>query len=199
MSDRYPFSVSADEFVGKRVLVTGGTKGIGAAIVRRFQLSGALVATTARSAPSNFDSSTLFVQADTGNAEGVQEVVNKLKSEWNGIDILVHNVGGTEAKPGGFEAMTDEDWEQILNLNLLGAVRLDRAFLPGMLERKSGVIVHISSVSHRLPFSNSTLAYASAKGALIPTARDLLKESPQTVCVSSWSHRASSKHQEHME
>jgi hypothetical protein len=70
MSEVYPFSVSADEFAGKRVLVTGGTKGIGAAIVRRFQLSGALVATTARSAPPSLDSSTLFVKADTGNAEG---------------------------------------------------------------------------------------------------------------------------------
>jgi NAD(P)-dependent dehydrogenase (short-subunit alcohol dehydrogenase family) len=88
---------------------------------------------------------------------------------------LVNNVGGTETKPGGFEALTDEDWQNILNINLLAAVRLDRAFLPGMIERGSGVIIHISSVSHRLPFSNSTLAYAAAKGALSTYSKGLAK------------------------
>jgi NAD(P)-dependent dehydrogenase (short-subunit alcohol dehydrogenase family) len=70
----------------------------------------------------------------------------------------VNNVGGTETKPGGFESLTDEDWQNLLNVNLLAAVRLDRAFLPGMIERKSGVVIHVSSILHRLPFSNSTLA-----------------------------------------
>src|SRR6201998_2217660 len=58
---------------------------------------------------------------------------------------------------------------------LLAAVRLDRAFLPGMIERKSGVVIHISSVAHRLPFSNSTLAYAAAKGALSTYSKGLAK------------------------
>jgi NAD(P)-dependent dehydrogenase (short-subunit alcohol dehydrogenase family) len=62
-----------------------------------------------------------------------------------------------------------------LNVNLLAAVRLDRAFIPGMLERKSGVVIHVSSVSHRLPFSNSTLAYAAAKGALTTYSKGLAK------------------------
>jgi NAD(P)-dependent dehydrogenase (short-subunit alcohol dehydrogenase family) len=75
---------------------------------------------------------------------------------------LVNNVGGTETKAGVFEVLSDEDWQRILEVNLLAAVRLDRAFLPGMIERKSGVVIHISSVQHRLPFSNSTLAYAAA-------------------------------------
>jgi NAD(P)-dependent dehydrogenase (short-subunit alcohol dehydrogenase family) len=77
MTTAYPFSVLNDEFKGKRVLVTGGTKGIGAAIVRRFQLSGAFVATTARSAPPEDQGSTLFVKADIGTVSGVQEVVNR--------------------------------------------------------------------------------------------------------------------------
>jgi NAD(P)-dependent dehydrogenase (short-subunit alcohol dehydrogenase family) len=58
---------------------------------------------------------------------------------------------------------------------LLAAVRLDRAFIPGMIERRSGVVIHISSVSHRLPFSNSTLAYAAAKGALSTYSKGLAK------------------------
>ncbi len=171
----YPFSFLPQEFKGKRVLITGGTKGVGAATVQRFQMSGALVATTARSAYSEGDSSLLFVKADIGTSSGVQEVVDRVEREWGGIDILVNNVGGTETKPGGFEALTDEDWQNILNINLLAAVRLDRAFLPGMIERGSGVIIHIASVAHRLPFSNSTLAYAAAKGALSTYSKGLAK------------------------
>jgi NAD(P)-dependent dehydrogenase (short-subunit alcohol dehydrogenase family) len=71
--------------------------------------------------------------------------------------------------------LTDEDWQNLLNVNLLAAVRFDRAFLPGMIERGSGVVVHVSSVSHRLPFSNSTLAYAAAKGALSTYSKGLAK------------------------
>ena len=166
MTISYPFVVSVDEFKGKRVLVTGGTKGIGAAIVRRFELSGASVATTARSEPAAGQTPALSIKADLGTASGVQSVVDRIQHEWGGLDVLVNNVGGTETKPGGFEVLSDEDWQSILEVNLLAAVRFDRAFLPGMIERKSGVVIHISSIAHRLPFPNSTLAYAAAKGAL---------------------------------
>ncbi|HEY2679028.1 MAG TPA: SDR family oxidoreductase [Steroidobacteraceae bacterium] len=170
----YDFKVQSDEFAGKRVLVTGGTKGIGAALVRRFQLGGAQVATTGRTSP-NKASAALFIAADIGEVAGVQTVIDRIHAEWGGLDILINNVGGTETKPGGFEALIDEDWQHILNVNLLAAVRLDRAFIPGMLERKSGVVIHVSSVSHRLPFSNSTLAYAAAKGALATYSKGLAK------------------------
>jgi NAD(P)-dependent dehydrogenase (short-subunit alcohol dehydrogenase family) len=163
----YPFSYLPDEFDGKRVLITGGTKGVGAATVQRFKMSGALVATTARSESSE--------KADLGTASGVREVVDRIEREWGGIDILVNNVGGTETKPGGFEVLTDQDWQTVLNINLLAAVRLDRAFLPGMIERKSGVVIHVSSISHRLPFSNSTLALSAAKGALSTYSKGLAK------------------------
>jgi NADPH:quinone reductase-like Zn-dependent oxidoreductase len=172
MTNSYPFTVFGDEFKGKRVLVTGGTKGVGAAIVRRFALSGASVATTARSEAAHGQDSALFTKADIGTARGVQNVVDCILREWGGLDILVNNVGGTKTKAGGFEVLSDEDWQRILEVNLLAAVRLDRAFLPGMIERKSGVVIHISSVAHRLPFSNSTLAYAAAKGASERCASD---------------------------
>ena len=68
MTNSYPFVVFGDEFKGKRVLVTGGTKGVGEAIVRRFELSGASVATTARSAPAPGLAPALFIQADLGTA-----------------------------------------------------------------------------------------------------------------------------------
>jgi len=175
MTNSYPFTVFGGEFKGKRVLVTGGTKGIGEAIARRFALSGASVATTARSEAAHGQDSALFVKTDIGTARGVQNVVDCIQREWSGLDILVNNVGGTETKAGGFEVLSDEDWQRILEVNLLAAVRLDRAFLPGMIERKSGVVIHISSIQHRLPFSNSTLAYAAAKGALATYSKGLAK------------------------
>ena len=185
MTNSYPFVVSVDEFKGKRALVTGGTKGIGAAIVRRFELSGASVATTARSEPAVGQTPALSIKADLGTARGVQSVVDRTQHEWGGLDVLVNNVGGTETKPGGFEVLSDEDWQSILEVNLLAAVRLDRAFLPGMIERKSGVVIHISSIAHRLPFPNSTLAYATSKGALSTYSKGLAKAvAPKGVRVT---------------
>jgi NAD(P)-dependent dehydrogenase (short-subunit alcohol dehydrogenase family) len=186
LTNSYPFAVFGDEFKGKRVLVTGGTKGIGEAIVRRFALSGASVATTARSEAAHGQDSILFVKADLGTARGVQNVVDRIQREWGGLDVLVNNAGGTETKAGGFEVLTDEDWQTILDVNLLAAVRLDRAFLPGMIERKSGVVIHISSVAHRLPFPNSTLAYAAAKAALTTYSKGLAKAvAPKGVRVTT--------------
>jgi NAD(P)-dependent dehydrogenase (short-subunit alcohol dehydrogenase family) len=180
----YPFSYLPQEFQGKRVLITGGTRGIGAATVLRFQMGGASVATTARTSPSSNAPRVEFIKADLGTTSGVAEVVDRVMRKWGGIDILVNNLGATDTKPGGFEALNDEDWQNILNVNLLAAVRLDRAFLSGMIERRSGVIIHIASVAHRLPFSNSTLAYAAAKGALSTYSKGLAKGvAPQGVRV----------------
>src|ERR1700761_8088622 len=109
MTKPYPFSTSADEFADKRVLVTGGTRGIGAAVVRRFQLAGARVATTARSAPAHTLDGVLFIPADIGTAAGVEALVSRL-TDWGGLDILVSNAGGVETKPGGFESLSDADW-----------------------------------------------------------------------------------------
>lgn len=175
MINSYPFSVSVEEFKNKRVLVTGGTKGVGQAIVSRFQLGGALVATTARAPLLHGHTANLFIQADLATASGVHSLADRIRQEWGGLDVLVNNVGGTETKPGGFEVLTDEDWQKVLELNLMAAVRLDRAFIPGMIERRSGVIIHISSIAHRLPFSNSTLAYAAAKGALSTYSKGLAR------------------------
>ena len=175
MTNDYPFSVSGDEFKDKRVLVTGGTKGIGEAFARRFQLSGALVATTARSRSPHDQTVDLFVQADLATASGVRSVAERIRQEWGGLDVLVNNAGGTETKPGGFEVLSDEDWQHILDLNLLAAVRLDRIFIPGMIERRSGVVIHISSIAHRMAFSNSTLAYSAAKGALSTYSKGLAR------------------------
>jgi len=149
---------------------------MGQAMVRRFTLSGASVATTARSPLPEGQAVALFVQTDIGTAAGVQEVISGIQQEWAGLDILV-NMWGIRCSNGGYKALSDDDWQKALNVNLLASVRLDRAFLPGMIERKSGVILHISSIQHRLPLYDATLAYAAAKGALNTYNKGLAKRS----------------------
>src|SRR5437773_2062484 len=70
----------------------------------------------------------LFVQTDIGTAAGVQDVISRIQQEWSGLDILVNNVGGSDAPNGGYKALSDDDWQKALNVNLLASVRLDRAF-----------------------------------------------------------------------
>jgi NAD(P)-dependent dehydrogenase (short-subunit alcohol dehydrogenase family) len=176
----------SSEFAGKRALVTGGTKGIGEAIVNRLAAGGAIVATTARSPSTEPKASALFVQADIGSRTGVDAVVRAVKERLGGVDILVNNVGGSSAPSGGVLALSDDDWQTTLEANLMAAVRLDRAFLPGMLAQKSGVLIHISSIQRRLPLFEATLAYAAAKAALTTYSKGLSKEvGPKGVRVNS--------------
>jgi NAD(P)-dependent dehydrogenase (short-subunit alcohol dehydrogenase family) len=86
----------------------------------------------------------------------------------------------------GFAVLTDEDWQQALNQNLLAAVRLDRRLLPSMVQQGSGVIIHISSIQRRLPLFEATLAYAAAKAALSNYSKGLSNEvGPKGVRVVS--------------
>ena len=107
MENNYPFHVNAEEFKTKRVLVTGGTKGAGEAMVHRFLLSGAQVATAARSSLPKDQRPTLFVQTDLGSSAGIQQLADRILSEWGGVDILVNCVGGSDAPNGGYAALTD--------------------------------------------------------------------------------------------
>ena len=87
-------------------------------------------------------------------------------------------------RPAGFAVLDDEQWQKELNLNLLPAVRLDRALLPAMIEQGSGVIVHVTSIQRQLPLPASTIAYAAAKAALSNYSKGLSKEvSPKGVRV----------------
>ncbi len=171
---------------GLRALVTGGSRGLGAAVVQRLYEAGAQVIATARSVPADAPAGILHVPADLTTTEGVATVASAVQGRWGGLDILVNVVGGSSAPAGGFAALDDGHWADALNQNLMPAVRLDRALLPAMLARGSGVIVHVSSIQRQLPLPESTTAYAAAKAALSTYSKALSREvTPKGVRVLS--------------
>jgi len=179
-------TIHSKEFDGKRALVTGGTRGVGEAIVRRLVAGGATVATTARSPMPAGLSGSLSLQADLSTPEGVDKVIRHVLDQLNGLDILIHNAGGSAAPGGGALALSDADWQAAFDMNLFAAVRLDRGFLPSMLKQRSGVIIHVTSIQRRLPLFESTLAYAAAKAALTNYSKGLSKEvAPKGIRVNT--------------
>lgn len=171
---------------GLRAVVTGGTLGLGAAVVQTLLEAGVRVATSARNAPAQPLDGATYVRADMTTAEGVANVAQTVLQNWGGVDIVVNVVGGSSTPGGGFAAISDEHWLAELNLNLMPAVRLDRALLPSMLAQGSGVIVHVSSIQRVLPLPESTTAYAAAKAALTTYSKSLAREvMPKGVRVLS--------------
>jgi NAD(P)-dependent dehydrogenase (short-subunit alcohol dehydrogenase family) len=172
------------ELNGRRALVTGGTKGVGEAVVTALRDAGAKVLTTARSKPEQLADPNLFVTADVSTPEGCATVTQAVKERLGGVDIIVHVVGGSSAPAGGYAVLNDGEWDKALGQNLFAAVRLDRALLPAMVEQGSGVIVHITSIQRVLPLPEATIAYAAAKAALGNYSKGLSKEvSPKGVRV----------------
>ncbi|GHO60916.1 SDR family oxidoreductase [Ktedonobacter robiniae] len=160
--------------IGKQAVVTGGTSGIGAAIVQYLQEEGATVLTCARSSKEILPPGVLFVQADLSTIEGTQRLAEQALATLGAIDILVNNVAATQHlfHAAGSMAIEDTAWEQALSVNLLSAVRLDKALLPGMLARRSGAIIHISSGTARVPMP-AMLHYAASKAALTTYSKGL--------------------------
>ena len=179
-------TIKADptEFAGKRVLISGGTKGLGRATVDRFLAGGARVITSARGALEPIEG-VEFVQADLTTAEGGEALAKAALERLGGVDILAHVLGGSTTPGGGFVALTDDHWLSELNLNLLATVRLDRLLIPQIIERGSGVVVHVTSIQSVLPLPDATTAYASAKAALRTYSKSIAKElGPKGVRVN---------------
>jgi len=125
MAGGHEFTIDPHEFDGKRVLVTGGSKGIGQAVVARLGEGGARVIAAARTHPSELAATNLFVAADISTAEGCAAVVDAVRERLGGIDIIVHVVGGSSAPAGGFAVLDDGEWHRAFDLNLFPAVRLN--------------------------------------------------------------------------
>ena len=161
---------------GKIALITGGSKGIGRAIADRLAQAGANVIVTARTPPAENDAQIEFIAADLTRSEDIARLTQQIDNKLGGVDILVDNVGGLTSTAGGFSVLTDEHWEKELQFNLLTTIRLDRALLPKMLEKKSGVIIHVSSVAGKQPPWDINMAYAAAKAALNSYSKSLAGE-----------------------
>ncbi|HEX2558533.1 SDR family oxidoreductase [Phenylobacterium sp.] len=160
---------------GKRAVVTSGTRGAGAATVALFRELGADVLTVAR---SRADSSPehLFVAADLSTPEGCDAVASAVRERLGGVDILVHMLGGSAAPAGGFAALDDAIRAKELDLNLMPAVRLDRALVPAMMDQGAGVVIHVTSIQRLMPLPEATTAYAAAKAALSVYSKSLSKQ-----------------------
>ncbi|MFI0240621.1 oxidoreductase [Streptomyces sp. NPDC016845] len=172
------------EFAGKRAVVTGGTRGIGAAVVRRLLDAGAEVLTTARSAAHTAPSGAAFVAADVRTRAGADSIAAAARETLGGVDLLVHNAGGAQPYESAL-SMADEVWQEAMELNFLSSVRLNALLAPGMRERGSGAIVHVSSAAVPAvppPF----LHYTAAKAALENYGRGLAAElAPHGIRVNT--------------
>ncbi len=173
-----------DEFSGRSALITGGTRGIGKGITDRLRAGGARVLVAARSVPDGLSPDDVVV-ADVSTAPGVAALAAEVLDRLGGVDIAVHNVGGSGQYEGGAATLTDGDWQSALDTNLLAAVRLDRAIVPEMVERGSGAIVHITSIQRRAPLPTS-IPYAAAKAALTNYSKALSNElAPKGIRVNA--------------
>jgi NAD(P)-dependent dehydrogenase (short-subunit alcohol dehydrogenase family) len=172
------------QIAGMRALVTGGARGLGAAVVQALMDEGARVVSVGLSLPSRPVENVRYVAADLATAQGAHHAAESVRQLLGGIDILVNVVGGSSAPAGGFAALNDSQWSKELDLNLMSAVRLDRALLPAMIAQGSGVVIHVTSIQRVLPLPESTIAYAAAKAALSTYSKALSKEvTPKGVRV----------------
>ncbi len=169
---------------GRRALVTGGTKGLGAAVVSVLHDAGARILATARSVPETSVDGVYFVAADLATAEGCLDVADAAMKVLGGIDIVVHVLGGSSAPAGGYAVLGDNEWEKAIDQNLMAAVRLDRALVPVLTAQGFGVVIHVTSIQRELPLPDATTAYAAAKAALSTYSKSLSKEvAPKGVRV----------------
>lgn len=164
----------------KAAIVTGAGRGIGLAITTALAEQGAaVVAATLTPSEALAHLAKRFtvepVLADLAAADGPQQVIDQAVSRFGRLDILVNNVGAFKFHAGGFLAITDDDWQRTLALNLLTTVRTTRVALPVMIAQGSGAIVNVSSVNARLPGSE-VADYSAAKAAITNLTRVLAEE-----------------------
>ncbi len=160
----------------KVVLVTGSSKGIGRDIADNFVRKGYKVAYTYNCThiTNITNSSNIFkVEMNIGNRISVQKALINIKSYFGqDIDILINNAGIAQEKP--FLTITDEDWQNMLNINLQGAFRLVQEVLPSMLEKQWGRIINITSIGGQWGGFNQ-VHYAASKAGLISFTQSVAK------------------------
>jgi NAD(P)-dependent dehydrogenase (short-subunit alcohol dehydrogenase family) len=179
------------ELTDRVAVVTGASKGIGLAITDTLLREGARVVAVSRNRTPAFDAldgEIVHVAADLMDSDAPARVIDRAVEAFGGVDVLVNNAGGpppgTKLPHFGFLALTDEGWREMLEFNLLSAVRACRAAIPILIERGGGSIVNISSGHGRQP-SAVNVDYGAAKAALINLTKALSEEfGPQGIRVN---------------
>jgi 3-oxoacyl-[acyl-carrier protein] reductase len=156
-------------------LVTGSSRGIGAAIARLFAAEGAAVAVHGRDAEAvaavtagieKAGGRAVGVTADLTRAADVAALREAVERALGPVDTLVANAGGSPVRPAPLERISEDDWRASIDANLTATFLTVREFLPGMKERHDGVIVTMSSAAARRAHSGSPMAYAAAKAGI---------------------------------
>ena len=176
---------------GKVAVVTGGTIGIGAAIGKEFASQGARVALIGRNGTQGEETceairreggDSQFYVADVSKSDQVDGVAAQILEDYPQVDILVNNAGIW--RPGRIIDLDEETWDSVLNTNLKGLFLVSRRFLPHMIERKSGVVINVSSVAG-LVGARDASAYSASKGAIVNVSRSMaLDYAPYNVRVN---------------
>jgi len=188
---------------GKRVLVTGGNSGLGAAMVRAFAAEQARVAINYVAQPEQTEqlaaqlhalgSEVLVLEADVTQPEAVAAMFQKLDAAWGGLDVLVNNAGvdGPRAMCWEADALA---WNRVLQINLGGAFLCAREALKRMVAQRSGVIINTSSVHEVIAWSGYS-AYSASKAGLSMMSKTLAQEAGafdvRVVCIAPGAIRTS--------
>jgi NAD(P)-dependent dehydrogenase (short-subunit alcohol dehydrogenase family) len=165
----------ANEFKGKRVLITGGSRGIGAATAQRLIDGGATVVVSARSRHEETPAGATLITGDLKSKEGAGEVAKQAISILGGLDILVHSAGAARVQLMSMDQIPEEEWLDSLEINFLAGLRITNAVLPALRESASSAIVYVSA-GGLTPFGGPLSHYGAAKAALNNYAQNLAKE-----------------------
>ena len=180
----------------KRILVTGGNSGLGAAMAEAFAAEGARVAINYRSAPETAEQmvaafkakggDALAILADVSDPEAVEAMFARLDQAWGGVDVLVNNAG-MDGKPAKGWEIGIADWTRVIDVNLKGAFLCARQALKRMVKQRSGVIINTSSVHEVIAWSGYS-AYAASKAGLSMLAKTLAQEAApfgvRVLCIA---------------
>ena len=162
---------------GKVAVVTGGSKGIGLAVVRTLAEEGAEVVAGARTIDAlRGEEDVSAVEVDLAESGGPERLVHEAMDRHGCIDVLVNNVGGVRLRLDGFLQVSDADFEASLQLNFYAALRATRAAVAAMIPRKQGAIVNVVSVNAFFQPDGLVLDYGAAKAALLNVSKALSQE-----------------------